>query len=83
MDMSKQVVGIPAQELGDFIARCLVAAGLPEGDAEIVGALFLANPSLGRIKNGWRTVLGNFYGSIASKSTATTASRFASVTGMR
>ena len=34
-------------------------------------------------KNGWRTVLGNFYGSIASRSTPTTASRFASVTGMR
>ena len=47
------------------------------------GALFLANPSLGRTKNGWRTVLGNFYGSIASKITPTTASRFASVTGMR
>ncbi len=39
MDMSKQVVRIPAQELGAFIARCLVAAGLPEGDVEIVGGL--------------------------------------------
>lgn len=39
MDMSKQVVRIPAQELRAFIARCLVAAGLPEGDADIVGGL--------------------------------------------